>query len=88
MEYDFLRWLHLTATIVDSSSDRHRHRHDDVFGGCEFPFVILKGRNRDRGFSRVRAMYGLAVMPQSLRGESFRVAAGAGTFRLGVAVAA
>ena len=35
----------------------------------------------------IGAMHGLAVVPQSLLGESFRVAAGLGTFRPSVAVA-
>jgi hypothetical protein len=33
-----------------SLSRRRCHRHYDVFGGCQVPFVILQGRNHDLGF--------------------------------------
>ena len=50
-------------------------------------FVIFQRRNFHQGPFRVGAMHGLAVVPQSLLREPFRVANGLGTFRPSVAVA-
>lgn len=51
-----------------------RHRHDDVVVVRQLPLVIFQGRDHDLGFAGIGAMHGLAVVPQSLLGESFRVA--------------
>ena len=56
------------------SSDRRWHLHDDGFGGGQFSFVILQGRNHDLGFPCVGAVHGLGIVPKGLLGESFRVA--------------
>jgi hypothetical protein len=71
---------------LSESRNRRWHRHYDVFGGGEFSLVILQSRDHDLGFSRVGAVDGLAVVPQSLLGESLRVTAGPGPFRPRVAV--
>jgi len=70
-------------TTGDGKLTRLRQRHGRAF---RFLLVIFQRRDFHQGAFGVGAMNGLAVVPQSLLGESFRVAACLGAFRPCVAV--
>ncbi len=61
----------------------HPNGHDEIAGlGCYCPlFVIFQRRNFHQGGLGVGPMHRLAIVPQSLLRESFRVANGLGPFR-------